>query len=147
LAAFANRASAGDPAAGSIPSWRGDDDVAAFDRDLRAVRSEPLEGPGTGERPVCPPANGGLGAADDLVDHLELEVRERLEQLREVLADAVRRDQLLLADQVIDRPGLPACKCGVEIMGPERVEITPGDAGRGARHSAAVYAAAIWCAG
>jgi hypothetical protein len=32
-------------------------------------------------------------------------------------------------------------------MGPERVEVTAGDAGRGARHSAAVYAAAIWCAG
>ena len=61
------------------------------------------------------------------VDDLEREVRERGEQLREVVADPVGRDQVLLADHPVDRPGAPAGDRGVEIVGAERVEVTLGD--------------------
>jgi hypothetical protein len=60
------------------------------------------------------------------VEDLESEVREGVKQRGEVLADAVRGDQLLLADEPVDPPGSPTGDRGIEVVVGQRLEILLG---------------------
>jgi hypothetical protein len=81
--------------------------VTALDVDSGAVGGEALEEPGAGERPARPPAHRGAVPGGGDVDDLEREVRKGGKQGAEVLAHPVGGDQLLLADEAIDRARLP----------------------------------------
>src|SRR6185437_7526201 len=71
-----------------------------------------------------------------------LKVGKSGEELPEISADAVGRDEVLRADEAVDRPRLPAGGGFVEVVGRARGEVPLGDVRR-AGQGAAVYAASI----
>jgi hypothetical protein len=101
-------------------------DVAALDVDPGAVCHQALKAPGAGERGPRPPANGGAVTVGGQLEDLEAEVREGLEQLREVPTDTVGGDQFLLADKPINSARSPAVDRGVEVVLGQRLEISLG---------------------
>jgi hypothetical protein len=60
------------------------------------------------------------------VENLEREIREGVEQRAEVLPNAVRGDELLLAYEPIDPAGSPVPNRGIEVMGGQRLEVSLG---------------------
>jgi hypothetical protein len=100
--------------------------VAALDVDPGAVGHQALKAAGPGERRSRPPAHGGPVAVGGQIQNLEAEVRERVEQRAEVLADAVRRDEVLLADEPVDRARSPAVDRGIEVVIGQRLEVSLG---------------------
>jgi hypothetical protein len=101
-------------------------DVAALDVDPGAVCRQALKAAGAGKRRPRAPADCGAVAVGGEVEDLEAEVRERLEQLREVLTDTVGGNQLLLADEPIDPAGSPAVNGGIEVLLGQRLEVSLG---------------------
>jgi hypothetical protein len=100
--------------------------IATLDIDTGAVGHEALEAAGPGERRLRPPSHRRSVPVRGHVEDLEAEVRERLEQLGEVLTNPVGCDQLLLADEPIDSTGGPAVDGGVEVMVGKRLEVSLG---------------------
>jgi hypothetical protein len=114
--------------------------------DPGVVGDEALERARPGEGAAGPPPHGRAARGGGEIDDLEAEVREGREKLREVLADAVRSDELLGAHEPVDAAGPPARDGRVEIVIGQSGEVAPGGVRRGGHEAAAVYASPIWCA-
>lgn len=119
-----NRAAVDVGVGASDPALLDGQDIAPLDVTPGAVGYEPLEPARTGERRARAPADGAAVALRGRLDDFELEVGERIEQLCEVPADPVGRDQLLLADETVDSARNPAVDSGVEVLVGERPEIS-----------------------
>ena len=116
------------------------DDVAALELERARLGAKPWKLPGTGEGAAGLPADGVRSPRGGL-QHLKREVGEGGEQLPEVRADPVGRDQVLRADEAVDRAGLPAGRRRVEVMRAERAAKYRLAMSGGAGQGAAVYAA------
>ena len=136
FASFASRASAGEPGRRQDPELARDvaavdvgvvvpdqivgdgQHVAALDLDpARRWARSPGTSPGPANVPVARQRTAVRLRYGRQVEDLEREVGERVEQRREVRADAVGRDQVLLADEPVDRAGRPQRGGGVEVVG------------------------------
>jgi hypothetical protein len=107
----------------------GTDQVAALELDARAGGLDPAKAPGARERSRRPPAHGAAVVLGGDVQDLEGEVGEGSEQLGEVLAHAVGRDQVDLAHHVIDGARGPAGHHPIDVAGDQGIEVGGGRLG------------------